>query len=907
MAAVAALTALLAIGPPGNARAATGTGYNQITGEGSTTSAVTVNWTQGLLDSSNNPLAANADRTSATPTSPASFMYPDFKNLQVTVSQTQDLTHQGITVSWTGGQPTISSSGVPAGNFLQLMECYGDLSSGPSPQGCEFGSGGLVPEVTPYNANVGSRSGPLCAAGSPSTSDPPAGLDGSSPLVGCDPEEPVSGANPPDTNDLFPQLYDIPFVPVASPTSPAYTFSDLSQYFTQFDTNEVPEAVTSSDGTGQVHFVTLTGIEAPGLGCGQLETNGQTRNCWLVIVPRGQFEPNGFQISPATANTAFLAASPLSASNWAMRIQVHLGYAPVPNFCPIGTKEVETVGTQIVTRAVQSWQVALNQSTNCQTIYGYSAVPEATSTQQLGAWADPQTAGGTAGLAFTTIPIGSEAARDQNPATSLPPILYAPVAVSAEGFGFNISQTGGFVSTPVKLTPELVARALTQVYRSDLPDYYPDPAGPPNDNGTANQGPAWSTGNRINISQDGMFQQLNPEVSRTQWAGSLVPQAPLLTEDHSALNQQIWHWIQAETAASAWLNTGNSGNPADFSPPADPDYLALQLGTAPDNDSFPRAYAGVLDEGECLGCIPPKPVTKRSLDLLPYVNNYDQAATDVLTGNDPVEVTWNSQATAPDGSLGWWDRNPQEKAGNTFMWGISDTPDLARYGLIDAQLCDDSGASCVGPSTASLATALDSAKPDSAGLLQVNPANPGSGGYPLTQVTYAAVATNQPAADLIADANLIEYAVGNGQTSGVAPGQLPPGYLPFSAAGSVGASLKAQAMDVVKQLQADANPSPSGSTSGSSTSGGSTSGAASSGAAGGSGLSGQLTPALGQPVSPAITAPRAQLAAARTGRQPVGAVRWVLLAVVVTGAACAAGGTVLRSDGLARWLRRMRT
>jgi hypothetical protein len=325
-------------------------------------------------------------------------------------------------------------------------------------------------------------------------------------------------------------------------------------------------------------------------------------------------------------------------------------------------------------------------------------------------------------------------------------------------------------------------------------------------------------------------------------------------------------------------------------------------------DSFPRAYAGVLDEGVCEGCTPPKPVTKRSLDLLPFVNNYDQAAIDVLTGNDPVEVTWNSVAVAPDGSLGWWERNPQEKAGNTFMWGISDTPDLARYGLIDAQLCDDSGANCVGPSTASLAAALDSAKPDSAGLLQVNPASPGSGGYPLTQVTYAAVATNQPAADLIADANLIEYAVGNGQTSGVAPGQLPPGYLPFSAAGSVGASLKAQAMDVVKQLQTDASSStsPSGGTSGTTT-GNTGSGAATSGGTAGSSASGQLAPALSQPVSPGITAPRAQLAAARTGRQPVGAVRWVLLAVVVAGAACAVGGTVLRSDSVARWLRQMRT
>ena len=74
------------------------------------------------------------------PTGPLSFMYRDFKNLQVTVSQTQDITHQGVTVTWTGGEQTIDERRAVQGNFLQLMECYGDAGTGPIPQGCEFGS-----------------------------------------------------------------------------------------------------------------------------------------------------------------------------------------------------------------------------------------------------------------------------------------------------------------------------------------------------------------------------------------------------------------------------------------------------------------------------------------------------------------------------------------------------------------------------------------------------------------------------------------------------------------------------------------------------------------------------------------------------------------------------------------------
>ena len=90
-------------------------------------------------------MSPNSDRAAyatspASATSPLSFMYSDFENLQVTVSQTENITHQGITVSWTGGQP--SSAGAPLYDFLQMMECYGDSANGPSPEGCEYGSTG---------------------------------------------------------------------------------------------------------------------------------------------------------------------------------------------------------------------------------------------------------------------------------------------------------------------------------------------------------------------------------------------------------------------------------------------------------------------------------------------------------------------------------------------------------------------------------------------------------------------------------------------------------------------------------------------------------------------------------------------------------------------------------------------
>jgi hypothetical protein len=888
--ALAAAGGLILIGAPGHARA------DQISGVGQSDSSITVPWTQGLLDASNKPLtsdvagelAPNSDRSSASPTGPLSFMYSDFKNLKVTVSQTKDITHQGITVSWTGGEPTISLTS-PTSDFLEFMECYGDSGSGPDPEDCEWGSPGVMPSVP--NATIDARYGELCVAGSvPSVASPPGSADGSSAANGCDPEEPTT-ASPthiaPCTSDCSsgpPQTYTVPFVPVGDAGAPAYSTTDLGQWFDSTNSDELPIGTTAADGTGEAHFETLTGTEAPGLGCGAPEANGSPRGCWLVIVPRGQYEPNGYQIKGFSGNGAYIVSSPLSASNWAQRIQVHLDFAPTQVFCPIGAQETETVGTALATRAVNSWQLALNQQAQCKTIYGFSAVPEATSTQQLALSAT----GSTAGLAFTTIPIGSEATRDTGGGTgavALPKLLYAPVAVSAVAVGFNINNSSGQYNPAVKLSPQVLARALTQAYRSDLPDYYHYVTG--------HDGPSWSLANPLNISFDPQFQQLNPGIAAN---ATSAPLAPLLTEDHSALNQQVWQWIQADTAASSWLD----GTAADGVTP-DPDYKGLKLGKAPAIDSFPRAYTGCLDLGTDAGP-PPKEEKKCSLDLLPYVNNYDSAAATTLGAIDPATGEWDDTARAPDGSGGWWDSIGREPLGDIFMWGVSDTADLDAYGLTAAQLCSDSGSSCVTPTTASVTAALKSAKPDSTGLLEVNPAKPGAGAYPLVDVTYAAVSTKQKKSVLSAYASLISFAAGRGQTAGVAPGDLPPGYLPLPA------SLKTQAQKVVAKLRALAAPSHSPAPSPSA----GTSGAAQPSATAPASqlLTTSGAPAAGSPSAPTpgpeTSEPTALLAVSTTPPQPVGAIRWVLLAVAIGGAACAASGTVLRSGRVPRWLGRSR-
>jgi hypothetical protein len=968
---VAVAASLAALSLPGTARADTGTdNYDQMTGVGSTASAVTVPWTQGLLDNTNTTISGTqTDRTNQS--SPLWFMYQQFQNLSVTVSQTQNIGNQGVTVSWTGGTPSTNSGAGVQGNFLQMMECWGDASTGPTPDQCEFAAPGLNDPSSnpPANPLVGTRGGGLCTTDTPSTTSPPSSQDGTGPSAGCDPAEasvttdtaPSCPSTTCGTGDFY-----VPFSPVTDPTDLDYDPTD-TQYYSEFDTNELQRTVTNSAGDGQQQFETLTGTQAPGLGCGEEESDGSVRNCWLVIVPRGTYEPNGYQInlnSASESSVAYIDTSPLSATNWDMRIQIHLDYSPVGSFCPPGTLERQTFGTQLIGRAMQSWELALNQAAKCSRVYGYSAVPEATSTLNL-------EAGGDAGLAFTTIPIGSEATRDGESApTNLPTIVYAPVAIAAVDLGFNINQGSvGFYSTPVKLTPLLLAKALTQSYREDLPDYYTDGLPPnvtptPGSDSVPDIGPPWSVNNPFNISEDPTFQALNPGVP----ADVAGPIAPLLTEDHSALNQQVWQWVQASSAATTWL--GGTPDASDNNMAVDPDYSSLDLGTNANTDSFPRAYSTCLDLGNFTtsgGSV--KPVQKCSLDLLPYTNSYQTAAAAVLSGNDPDNNgEWNPQAIAPDGSNGWWNVQGVEPLGHIWMWGLSDTPDLAAYGLIAAQLCNDAGTSCVGPSTASVTAAVSSATADSAGLLQVNPASPGSGGYPLTQIIYAAVPTNESAAAEGDYANLISYAIGAGQTTGTTPGDLPPGYLPLPS------NLVSQAQSVVAQLQGLASPSPSpsasssasssagssstGSSSGSgsqdlqattssaTTAGSATTAASSSTSASTAGTTSGTTAApnpapaastspvgavtttpaaaLGKisatssthaalapsgttsPGGPVISLPPAAAAAGTTPDQAVGAIRWALIGLAVVGGLFALAGALLRSGriDIPVWRRR---
>ena len=66
------------------------------------------------------------------------------------------------------------------------------------------------------------------------------------------------------------------------------------------------------------------------------------------------------------------------------------------------------------------------------------------------------------------------------------------------------------------------------------------------------------------------------------------------------------------------------------------------------------------------------------------------------------------------------------------------------------------------------------------GVLVPDPSTTAPGAYPLTLMSYASTAPETlTAAQRKLYTNFILFAIGDGQTSGVEPGQLPPGYVPL--------------------------------------------------------------------------------------------------------------------------------
>jgi hypothetical protein len=718
-----------------------------------------------------------------------------FSDLEITVNQTRNLSEQAISITWEGGTRTVTSPGRFGANFLQIFQCWGDddgtvpENPGPPPEQCVFGGyggryggfgGGIYPEFDAITRVISN--------------------------FGWENYDASAGVPDPLGTALWRPFRHVNGTVIGAHTKADYrpTVDDefwLNPYFNLLTTNEIPGGFTFPDGTGEELFQVLTGVQSSGLGCGQrVERVGddvRIPKCWLVIVPRGDAKSeNAGTPLESTADDFGVVTSPLAPDAWKNRIAVPLEFNPVDSPCQLGQDERRLSGNETAYAAIASWQPALCAGGDLPP-FNYVPVGDPAARRQL---ATPSV--GAPGMVVVSRPLAADQVRADNP------VVYAPLTLSGLAIGFNIerkldtgkvpledlSRYSGTRVAEINLTPRLVAKLLTQSYvRATSVGL----TSPPYE---------WLANNAQSVVNDPDFLQFNPEFAILTNDSRNVSSLTVPTGNSDAA-QQLWEWILADDEARAWLD----GAPDEWGMVVNPIYstnpqvnpTGFPFGS-PAPVSFPKSDPY---------CYQPPPLGSQGVvapplcgtDWLPYAGGFDQAAQITRRADDRARIILNQ--FAPSASTAWGPAGPQA-LGEKAIAAVVDSSSAARYGLQVARLsnADDNGPDrrFVAPDEAGLLAAVEALEPSDnpAADPQLLTAEPAT--YPLSMLTYAAIAPLAVDADARSDyAAFLEYAADSGQSPGSAYGNLPVGYVPLPE------NLRAQtraAANTVRTLVAPAAP-----------------------------------------------------------------------------------------------------
>jgi hypothetical protein len=865
-------------------------------------------------------LAGNAGTNTALPVTDSAVTASGrgaYSGLTITVNQTKNLINQAVSVTWTGGRLplTVSGGSQVTGNFLQIMQCWGDngdaANPGPPPEGCEFGG---------FEANAAKRNSLEGGAWIQSrvmsqsqwstyTTDAAQGFVDAQqgllwrPFHAVDGTVINRGANF-AANDLNTQgqggFWQNPY---------------FNYYSTNEDVVAVSHGTTPDQGTGSELFTLDTGLEAPGIGCGQKvqplpDGSKVMPRCWLVVVPRG----TPAEENPPTINPALVDTSPLTPQSWQNRIAIPLDFSPVDSPCAIGADERRIVGSELATPAVTNWQPTLCSAPGAPP-YNYASISDDQARQQLVSTLAPP------GMAVVSQPL--------NPAIVDPnnPVVYAPLTLSGVTIAFNVERTAalqngvpkdpgepalqGIRVAHINLTPRLVAKLLTESYQNQFYGLLPTPP----------KGYEWYLTNPTDLVADPDFVQYNPEFAVL--TSGQAADAYLVVEQPTAdAAYQLWRWVVADPEAAAWLagapdQWGTKVNPVystdpHVNPSGQP-YGNPIPNTYPKSDPYCYVDTNPLDKTQ--DGREPRPLCL--LDLEPFANSMQIAGLDTRNGFDGRKRTVPDPAQ-PTADAAWLAAAPQP-AGHRAMLSVTDSASAARYGLQTASLsrAGDDGATrtFVAPDQPGLVAGAKSMVPSAVpDVLQSDPKTAATGAYPLAMLTYAAATPNSLNPASRNDyANFVTYAVGPGQVQGLKFGQLPPGYAPLPQNLVDQADAAAKLMRNGVPVPAPPSPSDTGATNGgpngplnpSSTSPGANQpsltegpgptgpGAMTGGGLGNGGITGANSPTLAKKSALSHLKLKPEAATGRTPGDILGAIRYALPVALAVGIAAALGARLV--------------
>lgn len=571
--------------------------------------------------------------------------------------------------------------------------------------------------------------------------------------------------------------------------------------------------VTGLNGRGTADFDVWTEAQNASLGC------SPTVPCSLVAIPilgiscdpaatslpaadqpsadelasvtqdcesRGRLAPGQLMPPGSTGDLPVSGSLWWSASNWRNRISVPLTFAPTSDVCNVvsSANDIQIFGSELLADATQQWAPHFCLNANLfRFTHVQTAEPEARNL----------VATGTAEAAFTSF---------AQPQGYGKPVVNAPVALTGWAISYVIDDANGQPYRRLRLNARLLAKLLTESYPSELAVQQEDPH---------------LQANPLNVTLDPEFIKLNPGI-RHGVAATEAASALLALSSDSDVTRALTTYINDNPAARAWLN----GRPDPWGMVVNPAYadIALPVDRWPLLSTFEPTRYYKSDLNDCLynSPVPFLPlVAAPVLTLAQSSLDLQFALAQSTTVCSQIDGTSLGEKLVAQG---------RQTTGYRFMIGVTSLADARRYGLQTAALATSTG--YVAPSDASLRSAVKLLQLDaSTGTwpipYQQITNDPAAGAaYPGTMVVYAAVpAEGLPAADARDYASLLRFAAGPGQTPGLNSGQLPPGYLPLTAANGLGALARytlAAADDVAAQR--GASPGTSGAPS-SSTPGGS--------------------------------------------------------------------------------------
>lgn len=539
--------------------------------------------------------------------------------------------------------------------------------------------------------------------------------------------------------------------------------------------------VTGLDGTGSAEFDVFTTTENTTLGC------SSTVPCSLVAIPvmGVSCDADLLGATPTKAEAADLAACEStgvyqpgqganpqqnaealtvdgslwwSPSNWRNRIVVPLTFAPLPTACSITgpNHAVHVYGSELMIQATNQWDPGFcSRATDS---FDLSEVPSP----------EPEArdlvATGSADSALTSF---------AQPGGYGKAVANAPVAVTGFTVSYDVSlPTGGTVTT-LKLTPLLLAKLLTQSYVA-----------------THNYGDPALAGNPLNITDDPEFHALNPEIPQNSTGlGPALAESELISlSSQSDVVEAVTSYINGTPAARAFLNgTPDTSMPGEHMV-VNPAYKGISLPL----DQWPllSTYESTaFDNSATIApCLANSPQPLYSLIDAPLAT-LESVSESMQFEKPNSTMTCKSNASQTVNSMVGTGRQP---AGHYFMIGITPLADDDRYNLRAASL-ETNGGTFVAPSNASLEAATTLLQPNTTTNIWTLPygdlhTSTASSAYPGTMVVYAAVPTTGLTATSAHDlSTFLKFAVTTGQTTGSGVGQLPPGYLPLTAADGLGA------------------------------------------------------------------------------------------------------------------------